>query len=110
MKAIIATTLFGVIMMFAGALANNKKTVTTLASLLFLALLGVNIYELFNPVTDVQGMPWLNNALSLSNPQSLWFATTMTGCTLLYSLLMGREIQKVGSHVAEYFALIFFIL
>ena len=34
----------------------------------------------------------------------------MSGCTLLYVLLMGNEIQKVGAHVAEYFALIFFIL
>ena len=36
--------------------------------------------------------------------------TLMTGCSFLYVLLMGKEIQKVGAHVAEYFALIFFIL
>ena len=41
---------------------------------------------------------------------SLWFNTLMTGCSVLYVLLMGKEIQKVGSHVAEYFALIFFIM
>jgi NADH-quinone oxidoreductase subunit N len=34
----------------------------------------------------------------------------MTGCTLLYALLVNKDIQRVGSHVAEYFALIFFML
>jgi NADH-quinone oxidoreductase subunit N len=41
---------------------------------------------------------------------AMWFNTLMTGCTFLYILLIGKEIQKVGIHVAEYFALIFFIL
>src|ERR1043166_124467 len=41
---------------------------------------------------------------------SQWFNTLMTGCTLLYALLSGRDLLKVGSHAAEYFALIFFIL
>ena len=32
------------------------------------------------------------------------------GCTLLFFLLNGRDIEKVGENVSEYFALIFFIL
>ena len=48
MKAIIATTVFGVIMMFAGILVNNKKSIAALAALLFIALLGVNIFDLVN--------------------------------------------------------------
>jgi NADH-quinone oxidoreductase subunit N len=31
-------------------------------------------------------------------------------CTLLFFLLNGRDVEKVGAHVSEYFALIFFIL
>lgn len=108
MKAIIATTLFGVIMMFVGLLVNDKKAVTATAALLFLALLGVNIYEL---ATASTGTPQLlyNNMLRI-DANAIWFNTLMTGCTFLYILLIGKEIQKVGIHVAEYFALIFFIL
>lgn len=108
MKAIIATTVFGVIMMFAGLLVNNKKTIAAIAAVLFAILLSVNIYEL----TDNQaGSPVMlfNNMLRIEH-YSLWFNAMMTGCTLLYILLMGKEIQKVGQHVSEYFALIFFIL
>ena len=40
----------------------------------------------------------------------LLFNTIAFGCTLLYFLLNGRDIEKVGNHVSEYFALIFFVL
>jgi NADH-quinone oxidoreductase subunit N len=108
MKAIIATTVFGIIMMFAGFMVNNKKSATMLAVALFAALLGVNIWDL---VTTNANEPNLifSNMLRVEH-YSLWFNTLMTGCSLLYVLLMGKEIQKVGIHVAEYFALIFFIL
>jgi NADH-quinone oxidoreductase subunit N len=108
MKAIIATTVFGVIMMFAGLWVNDKRSISTIAVLLFALLLGVNIWDL---VTTPANAPQLffSNMLRVEH-YSLWFNTLMTGCSLLYVLLMGKEIQKVGAHVAEYFALIFFIL
>ena len=106
MKAIIATTVFGIIMMFAGLMVDNKKTVTYIAGVLFLALLGVNIAEL---CTTTETQVLYNNMLRIDH-LSLWFNTMMTGCTLLYVLLIGKEFKKVGSHVSEYFALIFFIL
>jgi NADH-quinone oxidoreductase subunit N len=108
MKAIIATTVFGVIMMFTGLFVDSKKSVTTVAALLFLALFGVNIYELTTTATNGPEMLF-SNMLRIDG-LSMWFNTVMTGCTLLYALLIGKEIQKVGTHVAEYFALIFFIL
>ena len=108
MKAIIATTVFGVIMMFAGLMVDNKKTVTSIAAVLFLALLGVNIYELYTTSTNTAEMVF-GQMLRLDH-LSIWFNTLMTGCTLLYVLLIGKEIRKVGQHVGEYFALIFFIL
>ena len=108
MKAIIATTVFGIVMMFAGLVVNNKKSVVAIAALLFIALLGVNIWDL---ATISPNAPQLlfSNMLRVEH-YSLWFNTLMTGCSVLYVLLMGKEIQKVGTHVAEYFALIFFIL
>lgn len=108
MKAIIATTIFGIIMMFAGFMVNNKKTASTLAVVLFAALLGVNIWDLVT--TPANAPQYLFNNMLRIEHYSLWFNTLMTGCSLLYVLLMGKEIQKVGMHVAEYFALIFFIL
>lgn len=108
MKAIIATTVFGVIMMFTGLMVNNKKSVVAVATLLFALLLGVNVWEL---TTTSANAPVLlfNNMLRIDR-YSVWFNTLMSGCSLLYVLLMGKEIQKVGMHVAEYFALILFIL
>jgi len=108
MKAIIATTVFGVIMMFAGLMVNNKKSIAAIAALLLATLLGINIYELTDATAGTPQL-YFNNMLRVES-FSLWFNTLMTGCTLLYVLLFGGEIQKVGSHVAEYFALIFFIL
>ncbi|MCD6012655.1 MAG: proton-translocating NADH-quinone oxidoreductase, chain [Flavipsychrobacter sp.] len=108
MKAIIATTVFGVIMMFAGLWVNDKKSIAGLATFLFAALLGVTIWDL--TTTSVNSPKSLFNDMLRSEHYSLWFNTIMTGCSLLYVLLMGKEVQKVGKYVSEYFALIFFIL
>lgn len=127
MTAIIATTVFGIIMMFTGLFVSDKKTVTRIAAVLFLALLGINILELNDAtgpglrsatlgllgVTDTTNGQFpqvlFNNMLRIDK-LSMWFGTMMTGCTALYVLLIGKEFKKVGTHVAEYFALIFFIL
>ena len=94
--------------MFASFLVNNKSAISTLAVVLFAALLGVNIWDLTTTSANAPQM-FYNNMLRVEH-YSLWFNTLMTGCSLLYVLLMGKEIQKVGAHVAEYFALILFIL
>jgi NADH-quinone oxidoreductase subunit N len=109
MKAIIATTVFGVIMMFAGLMVNNKKSIATIAAVLFAALLGVNLWDLASTSANAADNLYFSKMLRIEH-YSVWFNTLMTGCTLIYALLMGREIQRVGIHVAEYFALIFFIL
>ena len=108
MKAIIATTVFGIIMMFAGIWVSNKKTLATLAVLLFAVLTGISIWDLVSLPANAPQLLF-SNMLRMEH-YSLWFNTLMTAVTFLYALLMGKEIQKVGAHVAEYFALIFFIL
>ncbi len=108
MKAIIATTVFGIIMMFAGLWVNDKKSIAAIATVLFAALLGVNIWDLVDASANAPQLMF-NNMLRVEH-YSLWFNTIMTGCSLLYVLLMGKEVQKVGKYVAEYFALLFFIL
>ena len=109
MKAIIATTVFGIIMMFSGILVNNKKSVAAIAAVLFAALLGVNIWDLASTPASGTDNLFFNKMLRIEH-YSVWFNTVMTGCALLYVLLMSKEIQRVGAHVAEYFALMFFIL
>ncbi|RYE24250.1 MAG: NADH-quinone oxidoreductase subunit N [Sphingobacteriales bacterium] len=108
MKAIIAATLIGVIMMFAGLFIENKRSVVTLITILMFVLLGVNIYELMLTPSDAPQL-FFNSMLRIDR-YALWFNTLMTGCTCLYLLLIGKEVAKVGAHVADYFALITFIL
>jgi len=95
-------------MMFASILVKEKRPVVTLATVLMLLLMGVNAADLFyTPKGSMQ--PLFHNML-LVGRDGLWFNMLMTGCSLLYILLVRREIARVGSYVAEYFALIFFIL
>jgi len=111
MKAIIAATLIGVIMMYTGVMSKNKQSVVMIATVLFFLLFGVNIWEVYEAgqVATSGARSYFGNMLSLDS-FALWFNLLMTGCTLLYVLLLGKEIAKVGVHVGEYFALISFIL
>jgi NADH-quinone oxidoreductase subunit N len=108
MKAIIAATIIGVILMFTGILVKEKKGMATFAAILFFLLLGINIWEL-STIDSNQPQMFFNNMLRIDR-YAVWFNTLMTGCTLLYVLLSGREIQKVGAHTSDYFALISFML
>ena len=111
MKAIIAATIIGVIMMFASILSNNKSGIVSLATVLFFFLFGINIWEVYESInaTGVAAPAYLNNMMSLDS-FAIWFSMLMSGCALLYVLLLGKEIAKVGKHVGEYFALIAFIM
>jgi NADH-quinone oxidoreductase subunit N len=93
-------------MMAVGAFITEKKGVATMAALLLLALTGVNAFE---AATIGGGRYMFHDALYIDK-YTAWFNTLMTACTLLYVLLTGRDIRRVGSHVADYFALIFFTL
>lgn len=108
MKAIIAATILGIVLMYSGFLSKDKKSIVTIAIIAMLALLGVNIWELTTASATEPQM--LFNKMLRIDKYSMWFNTLMTGTTLLYFLLIGKHIKNVGNHVAEYFALIFFIL
>jgi len=108
MNAIIAATISGIILMFASFMVKEKKNVVTIATLLMFLVLGVNIWDLATTSSN-NPRSFFNNMLVMDR-YSMWFSLMMTGVSCLYILLMGRDIAKVGSHVAEYFALIFFIM
>jgi len=109
MKAIIAATILGVIMMFSSILMKDKKAIVTVAALLLAVLLGVNIWDVI-ATKKGSNFTFLFNNMILISREGLWFNMLMTGCTFLYVLLSGKDIARVGTHTAEYFALLFFIL
>ncbi len=110
MNAIILSAIWGVIMMFSGVFVKSKTTPKYLAIAGIVLLFIVNALELnvFNT-----GALFINiNAMEMLqvNNFSLAFLAVVFAATLLFFLLNGRDVEKVGEHVGEYFALIFFVL
>jgi NADH-quinone oxidoreductase subunit N len=107
MNAIILTAIWGIVMMLAGAFIKNKSTPKYLAIGGLVLIILANCTELVRQESffaiDVKDMLHTNSF-------NLTFITVLLVCTLVYFLLNGRDIEKVGNHVAEYFALIFFVL
>lgn len=106
MNAIVLSAIWGVVMMFSGLFTKSNAAVRGIAITGITALLVANILEM-NGIrfftVDVKNMMVFDNFCLLFN--SIAFSAT-----LIYFLLSGRDIEKVGVNVAEYFALIFFIL
>lgn len=106
MNALIFSALSGVIMMFAGLLLRNQRSVRTLAYVLLLAVMVVTLaelrgYTLFS--VDTRNM-------MLFDSFALLFQFIAALCTLVFFLLSGRDMERVGRYYSDYFALIFFIL
>ncbi len=106
MNAIILSALLGVVMMFSGILTKNKSAITSIAIAGLLILLGGNLadsYGLF--------VLHINTHQMLSFEKfGLFFNSIAITATLVYFILSGKDIEKAGIHVAEYYALIFFVL
>jgi len=78
-----------------------------------MAIFGLTIILVLNCVEMNMGMPLLDfNVKGMMDFKNfnLTFINVAFGCTLLYFFLNGRDIEKVGENVSEYFALMFFIL
>jgi NADH-quinone oxidoreductase subunit N len=106
MNTIILSAIFGVMMMLSGIFINNKAAFKYVAAVALTILLALNIAESYGVVLFHIN---LRNLLHFEK-FGLLFNSICIAATLLYVLLSGRDIEKVGSYVAEYFALIFFIL
>ena len=107
MNAIILTAIWGVVMMLGGAFIKNKSIPKYLGMTGLAGILIANCQELRQSkaffTVDVKDMLHFNSL-------NLTFITVALACTLLFFLLNGRDIEKVGAHVSEYIALIFFVL
>lgn len=107
MNAIIFSAVWGIVMMFSGVFIKSKSTPKYLALAGILLLFVVNGIELYTgvPLFNIDKMQMLN-----INSFNLTFLEIIFLCTAIYFMLSGRDIEKVGEHVGEYFALIFFVL
>src|SRR5690606_11658876 len=114
MKPLIASALFGILMMFAALSVKEKRSFSVFALVLLALLTGINIWELAETKqalnsSNTGGVYFFKNMIKVDG-FNLWFNTLMSALTLLYVALMHKNIERVGLHVGEYFALIFFIL
>ncbi|NII25137.1 NADH-quinone oxidoreductase subunit N [Pseudoflavitalea sp. X16] len=106
MNAIVISAIWGVVMMFSGIFSKNNAVIrgtalTGLALLIVVNILDMNGTVLFK--VNVHGMLYFDGF-------GLLFNTIAFGSTFLYTLLSGRDMEKVGHNLSDYFALIFFIL
>src|ERR1700712_2832717 len=100
MNAIILSALWGVVMMFGGVFFKKATTPK------YWAIAGIVIVLLAN-ILEFLGYPFFNvdthSMLKFDN-YSLQFNTIAFACTLLFFLLNGRDIEKVGNNISEYFS------
>ena len=103
MNAIIFSAAWGVVMMFCSFLVKNKSSFRHIAVVGLLLLLIVNVMDT-NGVTIFKVNAY--NMLSYTR-FGLLFNSIAIASTLLYVLISGKDIERIGSYAAEYFVLIF---
>ena len=106
MNTIIVSGLLGVVMMFSGIFTSNKMTIKNIAIVGLIVLFIANVvgtYGIWNINIDTKGMLEFNKF-------GMFFNSIIIISTLLYVLLVGKEITEVGNYASEYFTLIFFVL
>jgi NADH-quinone oxidoreductase subunit N len=106
MNALILLAVSGVSMMFGSFLLNNRSHVRILAHVLLAAVIAVNILELKGVEffhVDTKGM-------LVFDKFALLFTLVANVCTFAFFLLSSGDMEKVGHHYSDYFALLFFIL
>ncbi len=106
MNAIIFSAIMGVVMMFSGILLQKKSAVTTTAIISLILLLSMNLldsYSIFSFNVNTHDLLHFNKF-------GLFFNSILIAATLIFVLLCGSDIEKTGVNVADYYALIFFVL
>jgi NADH-quinone oxidoreductase subunit N len=107
MNAIILSAIWGVIMMFCCVFVKSKAAPKFIAIAGLLSVFAANAHEL---ATKKMLFHIAVHDMVRTDNFNLTFIAIALGCTLVYFLLSGADVEKVGPHVSEYFALIFFVL
>ncbi len=106
MNAIIISAVLGVLMMFTGVFTQRNKTIRAVAAIGLLVLLAVNILEMNGErFFDIN-----THGMLVFGRFGLFLNTILIACTFVFLVLSGSAMDNVGNRVAEYNALIFFIL
>lgn len=107
MKALIFIAVFGLFLMLSGLFIKKKKTVQLLSVIGMIAALILNGIDMGlygeMPIRLFDGM------LSVTG-FGIGFTEVVLGCTLIYFLLSGSDLARIGKYTGEYFALLFFIM
>ena len=106
MNLILISALWGIVMMFSGLFIKNKSAAKTIALVGAVALLIGNLFDLAGKMiidSDFKGMLQYDRFGFL-------FLTVIVLALIIYFLLSGKDIEAVGNHPYEYFALIFFVM
>ncbi|MGE7778072.1 NADH-quinone oxidoreductase subunit N [Chitinophaga sp. NPDC101104] len=103
MNALITTAVFGIILMFVGLVVKQKQYIK------YFAIAGTVLAFIANLLDVQQGYGVMHGMVEVSSFSVLFNAIAIAS-TALYFLLCGSAFEKVGEDVADYFALIFFIL
>jgi NADH-quinone oxidoreductase subunit N len=106
MNVLIVSAILGVVMLFSGVLLKQTRIVRAIAIIGMAGLFVVNILE-------ISGTPFFNinmHGMMHFDRFALLFNSIVLFSTLVYFILSARDMEKVGIHYGEYFALIFFIV
>lgn len=106
MNAIVFSAIAGVVMMFSGILLKNAASAKNVSLLLLVLLLFANVadtYSWYSLDIDVKDM-------LLFNKFGFTFNSIVIVATIIYILLCGKDIERVGNNVFDYHALLFFVL
>src|SRR6185312_1035409 len=106
MNAILIAAIWGIVMMFSGIFTQRKAGIRNVAIVGLLLLLAGNYLDMTGYhllVMDVHKMLFFDTFGLLGNSIAI-------ASTLLLVLLSGRDMEKVGHNLAEYYALVFFTL
>ncbi len=106
MNALIISAVSGVIMMFGGFLLKDKNTIRIIANILLLIIIAAVVFEL----NGYSFFEINTRGMMLFDRFALLFTFIATVSTFVFFLLSGKDMEKVGIHYSDYFALLFFII
>jgi NADH-quinone oxidoreductase subunit N len=106
MSTLIFSAVSGVLMMFSGFVLNSRRAVRLLAHVLLAAIIIVNVLEL----RDVRLFEIDTKGMMSFDRFALLFTLVANLSTFAFFLLSSKDMEKVGVHYNDYFALLFFVL
>ena len=106
MNLILISALWGIVMMFSGLFIKSRSAAKTVALIGAVVLLIGSLFDLAGKMIIDNNF----NGMLLYDRFGLLFLVVIVFALLIYFLLNGKEIEKVGNHPYEYFALIFFVM